>query len=54
MRRVTAREANPSFSRILREAGAGVGMVIARHGKTVATLRAFKSGHAVCLERAPV
>jgi len=45
MKRVTAREANQSFSRILSEAEAGEEIVITRHGKPVATLRPYP-GHA--------
>ena len=41
MKRVSAREANQSFSRILSEAEAGEEIVITRHGKPVATLRPF-------------
>ena len=43
MKRITAREANQSFSRILSEAEAGEEIVITRHGKPVATLRPFAS-----------
>ncbi|MGD9509429.1 MAG: type II toxin-antitoxin system Phd/YefM family antitoxin [Geminicoccaceae bacterium] len=42
MKSVTAREANQSFSRILSEAEAGEEIVITRHGKPVATLRAYR------------
>lgn len=42
MRSVTAREANQSFSRIPSEAEAGEEIVITRHGKPVATLRAYR------------
>ena len=41
MRTVSAREANQSFSRILGEAEAGEEFVITRHGRPVATLRAY-------------
>ena len=41
MKSVSAREANQSFSRILSEAEAGEEIVITRHGKPVATLRAY-------------
>lgn len=57
MRSVTAREANQSFSRILSEAEAGEEIVITRHGKPVATLRAYReavreSDHQAALEHA--
>lgn len=42
MKSVSAREANQSFSRILSEAEAGEEIVITRHGKPVATLRAYQ------------
>jgi prevent-host-death family protein len=38
---VSAREANQSFSRVLGEAEAGEEVVITRHGKPVAVLRAY-------------
>jgi prevent-host-death family protein len=57
MKRVTAREANQAFSRVLGEAEVGEEIVIARHGKPVAVLRSYSSSLAsperrVAVERA--
>ena len=43
MKRISAREANQSFSRVLGEAEAGEEIVITRHGKPVAVLRPYRS-----------
>jgi prevent-host-death family protein len=54
MKRVTAREANQAFSRVLGEAEAGEEIVITRHGKPVAVLRSYSSALADPERRAAV
>lgn len=52
MRSVTAREANQSFSRILKEAESGEGIVITRRGKPAAILVPYRAEMARERERA--
>ncbi len=54
MKSITAREANQAFSRVLGEAENGEEIVITRHGKPVAVLRAYRSATPTSERRAAV
>ena len=52
MRSITAREANQSFSRVLRDAEKGDSIVITRRGRPVAVLAPYRHVHGSGRERA--
>jgi prevent-host-death family protein len=52
MRSITAREANQSFSRVLKEAENGDSIVITRRGQPVAVLAPYRNVHRGDRERA--
>ena len=52
MRSITAREANQSFSRVLRDAENGNSIVVTRRGKPVAVIAPYRKENAADREQA--